>query len=410
MLKKLGLLERILIGFLLGIVAGAIFGPSIVGIKFFGDILLRLLQMLVIPLVFTTLSVGVAKIGGIKMGRIFAKTLFFYYVTAIFALIIGLFMANIFNVGVGMQLGDLAQVDAVTAPPIAETILNIIPTNVVNAMASATMLQVVFFAIIFGISMGMAGAVSKPIKDTLESAAEVMFKMVYIVMGYAPIGVFALMAWTVGNFGLSVLTPFAGLILVVYAGCIVHVFVVHTIFLWIFCRINPFRFLNKIKEAILFAFTTTSSAGTLPVSFKVAKEAGISNSVSGFVLPIGATMNMDGTALYQTVAAVFIANAFGIELTIGQQVLIAVTAVLASIGTAGVPGAGLIMLMTVLGSVGLPMQGIALIAGVDRILDMARTAVNVVDDLTATAMVASTEGETLAPDLYRHKPSAPASA
>lgn len=399
-MKKLGLLERILIGFILGIIAGAIFGESIVGIKFFGDILLRLLQMLVIPLVFTTLSVGVAKIGGIKMGRIFGKTLFFYYITAVFALIIGLVMANIFNVGVGMQLGELGQVEVVTAPAFTQTILNIIPTNIVDAMAKATMLQVVFFAIIFGISMGLAAEASDAVKATMESAAEVMFKMVYLVMAYAPIGVFALMAWTVGNYGLSVLKPFASLILVVYVGCIIHVFVVHTIFLWLFCKINPFRFLAKVKEAVLFAFTTTSSAGTLPVSMKVAREAGISNSISGFVLPIGATINMDGTALYQTVAAVFIANAFGIELTIGQQVLIAVTAVLASIGTAGVPGAGLIMLMTVLGSVGLPVQGIALIAGVDRILDMARTAVNVVDDLTATAMVAATEGEKLAPDLY----------
>ena len=273
-----------------------------------------------------------------------------------------------------------------------------------DAMAKATMLQVVFFAIIFGISMGWAAEASAAVKATLESAAEVMFKMVYMVLSYAPIGVFGLMAWTVATFGIGVLKPFFGLILVVYLGCIIHVFIVHAIFLWLFCKINPFRFINKIKEAILFAFTTTSSAGTLPVSMKVAKEAGISSSVSGFVLPIGATINMDGTALYQTVAAVFIANAFGITLTISQQVLIAVTAILASIGTAGVPGAGLIMLMTVLGSVGIPVQGIAIIAGIDRILDMARTAVNVVDDLTASAMVAATEGERLSEDLYKSKP------
>ena len=186
----------------------------------------------------------------------------------------------------------------------------------------------------------------------------------------------------------------------VYLGCIVHVLIIHAIFVRLSCKVNPFRFLNKIKEAILFAFTTTSSAGTLPVLLKVANEAGISKTVSGFVLPIGATINMDGTALYQTVTAVFIANAFGIELTVGQMVLIAVTAVLASIGTAGVPGAGLIMLMTVLGSVGIPVEGIAIVAGVDRILDMARTAVNVTDDLTAAAMVATTEGEKLAPELY----------
>ena len=410
MLKKLGLLERILIGFIVGIIVGAIFGESIAGLKFLGDILIRLLQMLVIPLVFATLSVGVAKIGGLKMGRIFGKTIFFYYITGIFALIIGLTMANMFGVGIGMELGELGEVEVVTAPPIAETILNIIPTNIVSAMASATMLQVVFFAILFGISMGWAAEKSSAIKATLESAAEVMFKMVYMVLSYAPIGVFGLMAWTVGSFGVGVLAPFLSLILVVYLGCIIHLFVVHAIFVWFFCKINPFRFINRIKEAIIFGFTTTSSAGTLPVSFKVTKEVGISKTVSGFVLPVGATLNMDGTALYQTVAAVFIANAYGMSLTIGQQVLIAVTAVLASIGTAGVPGAGLIMLMTVLGSVGIPVQGIAIIAGIDRILDMARTAVNVADDITAAAMVATTEGERLAEDLYSKKKSPPMGA
>jgi len=397
---KIGLLERVLIGFVVGVIVGAIVGPAASSIKFFGDIFIRLLQMLVIPLVFSTLAVGVAGVGGVKLGRVFGKTLFFYYITCIFALIIGLTMANAFNVGTGITLGELAQMEIQTPPPFRDVILNIIPTNIVDAMARATMLQVVFFAIVFGIAMGWAGQASEMVKSLLQSIADTMYKMVSMVLLYAPIGVFALMAWTVGNHGLSVLKPFGTLILVVYVGCLIHVFVVHAIFVRIFCKINPFRFLNKVKEAPIYAFTTTSSSATLPVTLRVVRQAGVSDSVSGFVLPIGATLNMDGTALYQTVAAVFVANAFGLSLSLQQQVIIAVTAVLASIGTAGVPGAGLIMLMTVLSSAGIPVEGVALIAGIDRILDMARTSVNVVDDITAAAMVATTEGERLSEDLY----------
>lgn len=409
-MRKIGMLERILIGFVLGVLVGAVFGEWATNLKFFGDIFVRLLQMLVVPLVFSTLATGVAKVGGIKLGRMFGKTLFFYYITAIFALVIGLVLANTFGIGVGMELGELAEVEFSAPPPFSEVLVDIVPTNIVDSMANASMLQIVFFAIVFGLSMGWAAEKAQPVKDVLEGIAEVMFKMVTMVLLYAPIGVFALMAWTVGSLGLSVLLPFASLIFTVYLACIIHVFVVHAIFVKIFCKINPFKFLGLMKEAIIFAFTTTSSAGTLPVSMRVTKDVGISNSVSGFVLPIGATLNMDGTALYQAVAAVFIANAFGLELTIGQQVLIAVTAVLGSVGTAGVPGAGMIMLMTVLSAVGIPIQGVALIAGVDRILDMARTAVNVVDDITATAMVASTEGEKLSTELYldQAKPSAKA--
>jgi len=227
-----------------------------------------------------------------------------------------------------------------------------------------------------------------------------MFKVVQMVLYYAPIGVFGLIAWTVGNYGIAVLQPFAGLIAVVYLVAIIHVTVVYSLFLRGFAKINPLRFLARIKEAPFFAFVTCSSAGTLPVSMKVSQEVGISKTTAGFVLPVGATVNMDGTAIYQAVAAVFIANAFGISLGIGEQVIIVVTALLASIGTAGVPGAGMIMLMTVLTAIGLPLEGVALIAGVDRILDMARTTVNVLDDIVAAALVGATEGETFDPELY----------
>jgi Na+/H+-dicarboxylate symporter len=400
MMKKIGLLGWILIGFLLGIIVGAIFGEAATPLRVLGDILVRLLSMLVVPLVITTLSVGVANISGIKMGRMLGKTLFFYYITGIIGLAIALFFANIFNVGAGMAIGELADIDYVAPPVFTEVLVNIIPRNIVDAMAQATMLQIVFFAIIFGFAMNMAGKASEAVHSVLESASQVMFKVVQMVLYYAPIGVFGLIAWTVGNYGLAVLRPFAGLIFVVYLVAVIHVLVVYTIFLRGFAKISPFVFLNRIKEAPLFAFVTCSSAGTLPVSMKVAEEVGISKTTSGFVLPVGATVNMDGTAIYQAVAAVFIANAFGLELTIGTQIIIVVTALLASIGTAGVPGAGMIMLMTVLTAAGLPIEGVALIAGVDRILDMARTSVNVLDDIVAAALVGATEGETFDPAVY----------
>jgi len=399
-MKKLGLLGWILIGFIVGIIVGAIFGEAASPLRVLGDILVRLLSMLIVPLVITTLSVGVANISGIKMGRMLGKTLFFYYATGIIGLTIALVFANIFNVGAGMAIGELTEVARVEAPKLTDVLVNIVPRNIVDAMAQATMLQIVFFSIIFGFAMNWAGKASEAVQNVLESASQVMFKLVQMVLYYAPIGVFGLMAWTVGNYGLSVLRPFAGLIAVVYLVAIIHVFVVYTIFLRGFAKVNPLKFLFRIKEAALFAFVTCSSAGTLPVSMKVAQEVGISKTTAGFVLPIGATVNMDGTAIYQAVAAVFIANAFGMELGIGQMVLIVVTALLASIGTAGVPGAGLIMLMTVLITIDVPIEGIALIAGVDRILDMARTAVNVLDDITAAAMVGATEGERFDEELY----------
>lgn len=403
-LKKRGILEWVLFAFALGIVIGLIFGERAGALKFLGDILINLLHMLVVPLVFTTLTVGIARVGGMKMGRMLGKSLFFYYITAIIALAIGLMLATAFNVGVGMELGELGEVEIRDVPPWQDILVGLVPRNIVGAMAGANMLQIVFFSVVFGLAMSWAGQASETVRNVLDSAVQVMFKLVSMVLYFAPVGVFGLIAWTVGTFGIGVLRPFAGLIAVVYLGCLIHVVVVHAIFVRGFCKVNPFRLFNKIKAAPIFAFTTCSSAATLPVSMKAVKEAGVSDTVSGFVLPIGATINMDGTALYQTVAAVFIANAFGVDLPIQSMIIIAVTAVLASIGTAGVPGAGLIMLMGVLSAAGIPLEGIAIIMGVDRILDMARTGVNVLDDITAACMVATTEGETLAPDLYAKQP------
>lgn len=398
-MRRSRLVVYIFVGFLLGIVAGLILGPKAEWLKPFGTFFIRLLSMLVVPLIFSTLAVGVSGIGGIKLGRMFAKTFFYYYATAICSVIIGLLLAYVFRLGVGLSLGELAKVEPKLPPPFSQVLLEIVPTNVVDAAARGNALQVIFFALVFGIAMGMAGQAAEPIKKAVEGLAEAMYRVVDIVLYYAPVGVFALIAWTVGSFGAKVLAPFAVLIFVVYLGCIIQVGVVYSAFLRFLGGIRPLRYLYRIREAALVAFTTCSSSGTLPVTMRVVQETGISKATAGFVLPMGATINMDGTGLYQAVCAVFLANAFGIHLGIGQYVMIAITAILASIGTAGVPGSGLIMLTMVLSAVGVPLEGLALIAGIDRILDMARTCVNVIDDTVAAALVGVTEKEDVDPDI-----------
>jgi len=397
--KRSRLVLYIFVGFLLGIVAGLVLGPKAEWLKPFGTFFIRLLSMLVVPLIFSTLAVGVSGVGGIKLGRMFAKTLFYYYATAICSVIIGLLLASAFRLGVGLSLGELAKVEPKLPPPFSQVLLEIVPTNVVDAAARGSALQVIFFALIFGVAMGMAGQAAEPIKKAIEGLAEAMYRVVDIVLYYAPLGVFALIAWTVGNFGARVLAPFAVLIFVVYLGCVIQVGVVYSAFLRFLGGIRPLRYFYRIREAALVAFTTCSSSGTLPVTMRVVQETGISKATAGFVLPMGATINMDGTGLYQAVCAVFLANAFGIHLGIGQYVMIAITAILASIGTAGVPGSGLIMLTMVLSAVGVPLEGLALIAGIDRVLDMARTCVNVVDDTVAAALVGVTEKEGVDPDI-----------
>uniref|UniRef100_UPI003AFB8253 Aspartate transporter n=2 Tax=synthetic construct TaxID=32630 RepID=UPI003AFB8253 len=390
----MSLYHKILIGFVLGVIVGLIFGDKAEFIKPLGDIFLRLLKMIVVPLVFSTIVTGIASMGDVKkLGRIGAKTLIYYMITTTLAVTIGLILANIFKPGKGLSLGEIHEVAHPNAPSFTETLLNMIPTNPFEAMAEGNMLQIIVFAIFFGIALALMGEKAEPVKKFFDSASEVMFKITDIVMKFAPYGVFALMAWTVGKYGLDVLAPLGKLILTVYLGCIIHILIVYTLLLRFLCKINPLRFFKKIKEAMLVAFSTCSSAATLPVTMRVAEELGVPESIASFTLPLGATINMDGTALYQGVAAIFVAQAYGVELTLGQQLTIVLTAVLASIGTAGVPGAGLVMLTMVLTSVGLPLEGIALIAGIDRILDMARTTVNVTGDLVATAIVARTENE-----------------
>ena len=358
-----------------------------------GSIFMALLNMLIVPLVLSSLIVGVSSLGDLKaLGRIGVKTVVLYLVTTAIAIAIGLALGNIIQPGTGMDLALAKAQEAKAAPSLGQVLTNMFPKNAFAAMVNANMLQIIVFALFFGVALTMAGEKGKPALAFFDSMAEVMYKMTAIVMKFAPYGVFALIAVTVSKYGMAVLLPFAKVIAAVYIGCIIHAVVVYSGLVTVFTRKSPLWFFRGIKEASLTAFVTRSSAGTLPVTMECCHNMGVPEKVSSFVLPLGATINMDGTALYQGVCALFIAQAFGIPLSIGAQLGILLTATLGSIGTAGVPGAGLIMLTLVTTQAGLPIEGVAMIAGIDAILDMIRTSLNITGDAAVATVVARTEG------------------
>lgn len=407
---KSNLLMRILIGLILGAIVGLLAGDSIMWVAPFGTLFVRLLQMIVMPVIFATLVMGSASISPAELGKVGVKIVLFYLFTSALAVAIGLGMANIFRPGSGLGLtgADGVAGRALQQPALRDTLLNIVPTNPFGALASGAVLPVIFFAILFGIGISYLKISSderiRKAGETLfvifDGAAEVMYIMVRWVLQYAPIGVFALLAVVFAQQGAAAAGPLGIVIVAVYLGLILHVVVVYGGIL----KINGLSFVKFIKgsrEAMLTAFVTRSSGGTLPVTMRNAEgNLGVSRKVHSFTLPLGATINMDGTAIYLGVCALFIGYAIGMPLGFGQQITIILTAVLASIGTAGVPGAGAIMLLMVLQSVGLPIEdgsavaaAYAMILGIDAILDMGRTCANVTGDLTGTSIVAKSENE-----------------
>lgn len=386
---------QILIGLLAGIVLGIALGEKADIFLPLGTLFINAIKMLIVPLIFSSLVVGVTSIKEpTKLGRVGLKTVGSYLITTSIAITIGLLVGIISKPGAGLELVSENVTKSVDSPSLIDTFVNLIPQNPIESLASTNILQIIVFSILFGIAINLTRKKSKPIIDFFDSFAEVMYKLTEIVMKFAPIGVFALMASVAGKYGLSVLLSLMNVIAGVFIACIIHAVVTYSEFLYLFARYKPFKFYKNIVEAQMVALTTSSSFGTLPVTLHcVQKKIGVSKGISSFVLPLGATINMDGTALYQGVAALFVANAFGIELTLSNYITIIITSTLASIGTAGVPGAGLIMLSLVLNSVGLPIEGVALIAGIDRLLDMGRTAINVTGDSMIAVLVAKSEGE-----------------
>jgi Na+/H+-dicarboxylate symporter len=394
--SRLELWKKILIGMILGVIVGTVMGPNAEILKPLGTLFVNAIKMLIVPLVFFSLIVGITSMQDTsKMGRIGLKAIVLYLGTTAIAITIGLGLATIFTPGAGL---DMVAVSTDTVmpdtPTFVQTLLNMIPANPVGALAAGNILQIIVFAIGLGISLALIGEKADPAIKLFESLAEAMYKLTELVMKLAPYGVFGLMAWVSGKYGVDVLLPLAKVIAVVYLGAIIHVVIFYSGMISIVGRLNPVRYLKSLTNPAAVAFTTTSSSGTLPATIKASREElGVSKGVSSFVLPLGATINMDGTALYQGVCALFIAQAFGIDLAASDYITIILTATLASVGTAGVPGAGLIMLSLVLTTVGLPLEGLAIVAGIDRILDMARTTVNICGDMMVSLLVAKSEGE-----------------
>ena len=393
-LLKANLLTQILIAFVIAIILGIIFGTAIDVLKPLGDLFLRLIKFIIAPLILSTLVVGVASIGDPKaLGRVGAKTIAYYLVTTAFAIIFGLIFAFIISPGKGLTVdGPTAEVEINESEGVIQTLLNIVPENPFFALTDGNVLQIIFFAIFLGLAITLIGKKAEPVYQFFDSFAELMMKITGIVMRFAPIGIIGLVAPIVGQYGPQVLMPLLKIILTVAIACILHAVIIYSLCVHIFAKMNPLTFFKGIAPAAIVAFSTASSAATLPVTLKNTREnLGISNKITSFVVPLGATINMDGTAIYQGVAVIFIAQFYGLDLSFLQLLTVVITTILASIGTAGVPGAGMIMLAMVLTAVGLPLEGIAIIAGVDRVLDMFRTTVNIVGDASGAVTVAGTE-------------------
>ena len=395
LLARVPLWQQILVGLVLGVVVGMLSKSLALALAPVGALFLNAIKMLIVPLVFVSLVAGITAMSdSAKLGRISVKTIAIYLISTAFAVSIGLAFGTLFSPGEGMNMVASGSEEAKQAPSLVQILVGLVPTNPVTAFAEGNILQIIVFAIALGVSMNLIGDKAAPVVKLFDSLAEVFYKLTDLVMRLAPIGVFALIAGVVASHGIEVLLPLAGVIGVIYLASIAHMLLIYGGLIGGLARLSPLRFFRGIAPALAVAFSTSSSSGTLPVSIECArKNLGVSQGVAGFVLPVGATINMDVTAIYQGVLALFIAQAFGIDLNAGQYLMIILTATLASVGTAGVPGAGLIMLGLVLTSVGLPLEGVALIAGIDRILDMARTTVNVAGDLMTTTLVGSSEKE-----------------
>ncbi|MFJ7934729.1 dicarboxylate/amino acid:cation symporter [Sporosarcina sp. NPDC096371] len=394
---KFNLVTQIFFAFVLAIILGSIFGSSIDFLKPFGELFLRLIKFIIAPLILSTLVVGVAGTSDPKqLGKMGVKTVVYYLATTAVAIVIGLLVAFAIAPGKGVTIATegLSIPEAATQEPQSAitTLLNIIPENPFTSLAAGNILQIIFFALFIGLAITLIGEKAQPVYRFFEGFAEVMYKITGIVMKVAPIGVLGLLAPVVGQYGLSVLLPLVKLILAVFIACILHAVIVYSTAVKTWGRMSPIKFFKGISPAALVAFSTASSSGTLPLTIKNTNEnLGVPNRISSFVLPLGATVNMDGTAIYQGVAVVFIAQFYQLNLSFMELLTVVLITILASIGTAGVPGAGMIMLAMVLTSVNMPLEGIALIAGIDRILDMMRTTVNIVGDASAAVVVAGTE-------------------
>lgn len=402
---KMKLHWQILIAIIIGIIFALLFTDYVPYVSWLGDLFLRALNMIIIPLVLSSLISGVANIGGERLGRVGLKTMLFVVITTLLSVLVGLFLVNIIQPGVGADLGLMEKVDHLASAPTSfgETMMKIIPTNVVDAIAKGDLLAIIFFAVFFGALITKLEDKNRTmLLDFFNSFFDIMMRMTLIIIQFAPIGIFGIIAKVVGKQASNpqMLVAIGGrlglLVITVVLGFIIHSVITLPLLLKFVAKVSPIKHYQNMSTALLTAFTTASSGATLPVALEaVEHKNGVSNKIASFVLSLGTTVNMNGTALFECVGAIFIAQAYGIELTFGQQVIAVIISLLSAIGAPGIPMAGLVVMTIVLKAMGLPIEGVGLILAVERILDMFRTAVNVLGDTTTAVIIAKSEGETL---------------
>ena len=406
--KKLGLSQQIFIALIAGLVVGILihyFMPAghfrddvlVEGIFYtIGQVFIRLMQMLVVPLVFFSIADGCRNLGDTEtLGKVGVRIVLFYICTTALAIFLSLMLARIINPGKGMNMSlgsNEFEVDGGEEFSLSKTILNFVPTNPIGALANGEMIQIIIFAVIVGLLIASMEDRLITLGNVVTEMNDLMMGMTMWVMKLAPIGVFFLISRTFASLGYDVIISMLSYMATVLGGLLVQLILVYMVLLTVFTRVNPINFLNKFAPVMTFAFSTASSNATVPVNIKTLEEMGVDRKISSFTIPLGATINMDGTAIMQGVAVVFIANAYNIDLTAADFATVILTATIASVGTAGIPSVGLITLSMVLQSVGLPVEGIAMIMGIDRILDMARSAINISGDATGTIIVANSVG------------------
>jgi uncharacterized protein len=393
-LARIPFWQKVLTGFMLGALAGVLLGESAAIFKPLGDLFIAAIKMLVAPLVLCAIVVSITSLGSqTNLKRLSFKTLGMFMLTGTAASFIGLAVGSSIDMGGSLELAS-SEVRERNIPGFSQVLLDMIPVNPFASLAEGKVLQIIVFAALIGIAINAIGEKAQPLKNMFEAGAEVMFQLTRMVLKLTPIGVFGLMAWVVGEYGLSTLLPLGKFIIAIYVAALIHIIFVYGGLVKFAAGLSPVQFFRKALPAQLIAFSTASSFGTLPASTRCTESMGVTERYSAFVLPLGATMNMDGCGgIYPAIAAIFIAQIYGIPLDMMDYLLIAVTATVASIGTAGVPGSAMVMLTVTLGVVGLPLEGIAFIAAIDRVIDMIRTATNVTGDMMTAVVVGKSEGQ-----------------
>ncbi|MEC4727006.1 dicarboxylate/amino acid:cation symporter [Shewanella sp. D64] len=392
-IKQIPFWQKVLAGFILGASIGIIFGESATVLKPLGDLFISAIKMLVAPLILCAIVVSITSLGSqTSLKRLSFKTLAMFMFTGTIASLIGLTVGSLIDMGGSMELVT-TEIRERNVPGFSQVLLDMIPVNPFASLAEGNVLQIIVFAALVGIAINKVGEKAAPLKHAFEAGAEVMFQLTRMVLQLTPIGVFGLMAWVVGEYGLSTLLPLGKFIGAIYIAALIHIIFVYGGLIKFAAKLSPIQFFRKAMPAQIIAFSTASSFGTLPASTRCTESMGVSKQYSSFVLPLGATMNMDGCGgIYPAIAAIFIAQIYGIQLDMTDYMLIAVTATLASVGTAGVPGSAMVMLSVTLGVVGLPLEGIAFIAAIDRIIDMIRTSTNVTGDMMTAVVIGKSEG------------------